>query len=713
MRARFDYVAYRRRSQVETVVSMIKRLQGAHLHVRTDHNQCREHRLKALTQNIMIRLWVRVFYRAVPDTFVSHEHISLKVANEWQGAYDGERPMRLIQLKVTNLRCYKDENVVDLDNLVVIVGKNDSGKSSLFDALNLFFDENAAPHKDDVCVRGGNNNIRIACVFTDLPSQLVIDARCPTNLAEEYLLNPEGFLEIVKVYDCGLVKPKCSGVYARAVHPRADGYSDLLSLTNTKLKERAKSLGVNLQDVDERVNTELRRAIWKHANNLRCEEHDVELKAEAAKVIWDQLKKHMPVYAVFKSDRPSTDQDAEAQDPMKAAVKEALKAQEATLNQIAEKVKVEVQEIANRTVEKIAEMNPELAGQLTPRVSNKNWDTLFSVSLTGDEEIPINKRGSGTRRLLLLNFFRAKAEKEAEEKSTGLIYAIEEPETSQHPHNQVMLVKALEDLAGRPGCQVLLTTHTPMLARRFSQHSLRLITLENGIPAIRHGKDEATIHEVVTSLGVLPDHNIKVFFGVEGRNDISFLRIISKILHDSGEDVPDLGAAEDAGHLVFVPLGGSSLDLWVSRLKGFNLPEFYLFDRDTEPPKDPQYKAQADEINLRPKCQAWHTNKRELENYIHKDLIVEEYPDYKGTGTAFEDVPLLLAEAIHRASKSNEAWEDVVTDSAKLNKKTSNAKRRLCSEFAKKMTSRYLTEIDSNGEVRNWFRQVGEALNAH
>jgi len=53
--------------------------------------------------------------------------------------------MRLIQLKVTNFRCYKDETIIALDNLVVFVGKNDSGKSSLFDALNLFFDEKAAP----------------------------------------------------------------------------------------------------------------------------------------------------------------------------------------------------------------------------------------------------------------------------------------------------------------------------------------------------------------------------------------------------------------------------------------------------------------------------------------------------------------------------------------------------------------------------------------
>ena len=620
--------------------------------------------------------------------------------------------MKLVQLKVTNFRCYKDETPVDFDNLTVIVGKNDSGKSSLFDALNIFFDEKAAPEQDDVHVYSTDKKIRIACVFDNLPTQLVIDAQHPTDLRAEYLLNRNDFLEIVKVYDCGLAKPKCSGVYARAAYPTAHGYDNLHSLTNAKLKQHASSLGVNLSVVNQTVNTELRRAIWAQASDLQRQEIDVELTAEAAKAIWDQIKKHLPVYAVFKSDRPSTDQDAEAQDPMKAAVKEAIKAQEDTLNEIARKVKAQVQDIANRTVEKIAEMSPELARQLTPRVLNKNWETLFSVNLTGDEDIPVNKRGSGTRRLVLLNFFRAKAEKEAEDKSTGLIYAIEEPETSQHPHNQVILVNALENLADRPGCQVFLTTHTPMLARRFSQHCLRLTAIENGKPTIRHGKDEATIKEIATSLGVLPDHNIKVFFGVEGRNDINFLRIISKILHDAGEDIPDLGVEEDAGNLVFVPLGGSSLDLWVSRLKGFNRPELYLFDRDTTPPEKPRYEAQAVEINQRPNCRAWHTNKRELENYIHKDLIKAVYPNYAGSGTDFEDVPMLFAQAAHEASASEQKWEDVQNDSEKFSKKISNAKRRLCSEFAAKMTPELLMAVDSDGEVRGWIREVGAALNA-
>jgi hypothetical protein len=56
MKSRFDRRAYRRRSQVETVISMIKRRQGAHVRGRPHHGRCRDLRLLALTHNVMI-LW--------------------------------------------------------------------------------------------------------------------------------------------------------------------------------------------------------------------------------------------------------------------------------------------------------------------------------------------------------------------------------------------------------------------------------------------------------------------------------------------------------------------------------------------------------------------------------------------------------------------------------------------------------------------------------
>ena len=621
--------------------------------------------------------------------------------------------MRLVQLKVTNFRCFREETTIDLDNITVLIGKNDSGKSSLFDAMDIFFDEKGVPEADDCCVHTQDSTIRIACVFDSLPKELVIDEQHPTDLASEYLLNSKCNLEIAKVYSCSSKgKGKLAQVLARAKHPTGEKFGDLLTLTNAKLKQRAKELGIDLSGVNQTINTDLRRSVWTQAGELQSEERDVELKSEAAGKIWEQLQKYLPIFALFKSDRPSTDQDEEAQDPMKAAIKEAIKAQESTLNRITEQIKKEVQEIANRTVEKIKEMNPELASQLTPRVSNKSWDTLFSVSLVGDEDIPINKRGSGTRRLVLLNFFRANAEKHAEDKNTGVIYAIEEPETSQHPNNQKMLVDALEDLASNPGCQVLLTTHTPMLARRFAQKYLRHVTTKDGHLVISDVNEDKTSLEVISSLGVLPDHNIKVFFGIEGRNDIAFFTNISKLLHAAEEDIPDLGKAEDEGHLVFIPLGGSSLDLWVSRLQGFARPEFYLMDRDNPPPAKPKYDDIACAFTKRPNCTVWTTNRKELENYVHPIVIKSEYSSYAGAGIEFEDVPMLFAQAVHEASGSGKTWTEVCSDPEKLEKKISKAKKRLCTELVSKMTPELLSAIDTSNEVRTWLKEIGRALNS-
>ncbi len=64
MQVRFNDKAYRQRSQVETVMSMIKRRQGSHIRGRTYHSQCRDLRLMVLTHNIMILLWRYLFYRA-------------------------------------------------------------------------------------------------------------------------------------------------------------------------------------------------------------------------------------------------------------------------------------------------------------------------------------------------------------------------------------------------------------------------------------------------------------------------------------------------------------------------------------------------------------------------------------------------------------------------------------------------------------------------
>ena len=614
--------------------------------------------------------------------------------------------MRLVEVKLKNFRGYVDEMSVSIDSMTVLIGRNDAGKSSLLDALDIFFNE-AVIEKDDCCVHTGSTEVRISCVFDELPEGIVIDEQYETSLHAEYLVRADGRLEIVKTYDCSAAKGKLSSVSANANHPSSAEIEDLLSLKLTELKAKAKQRSVDLTGVNQTVKANLRQAIWQAATNLELAEREVSLKKESAKEAFDQIQKYMPLYALFKSDRASTDQDAKAQDPLKAAIKEVVRRREVELNNVISDISNELSKVANKTVEKIREMNPHLANELNPTVKNKNWDSLFSVSLTGEDDIPINKRGSGTRRMVLVNFFRAKAEEDAQGKSAGVIYAVEEPETSQHPNHQIMLLEAFEQLVEHGGCQVLLTTHTPTLARRVDRSCLRLIDKSGGRPVVSHGSEDTTLDTITKTLGVLPDHDVKVFFGIEGKHDIGFFKAISKMLSDVEADIPDLTAAEADGKLVFVPLGGSSLELWVTRLKGLNRPEFYLTDRDNQPPLAAKYQDKVDEWNARG-CTAWVTGKRELENYLHVDSIRAVVPSYAGAGHAFEDVPAMFAEATHNQVAGTTPWAGLSPE--KQDEKVSRAKKRLNCECVKHMTPELLTQNDPSREVRDWLRAIGAAL---
>ena len=578
--------------------------------------------------------------------------------------------MRLIKLSVENFRCFDKPITMRLDDMTALIGRNDVGKSALMDALAIFF-EVASADKDDACKSGDPAQMRITCEFDQLPSELVLDAEFRTSLAREHMLNERSNLEIRKTYNGTLTVPKVSAIEALAMHPSTAGFADLLTLKKAELAARALKLEINLDDVNKQANAPVREAIWAACEDLALAPAAVPLDAEGGKQVWTALAPYLPTFALFKSDRASTDQDDEAQDPLKAAIKEAIKAVEGKLQEVKEYVESEVRKIAEATVEKLREMDPTVAETLNPVIGTKKWESLFTTSITGNEGISLNKRGSGVKRLVLLNFFRAKAEKEAKTRnSSAVIYAIEEPETSQHPRNQRLLLTALRNLSAGDGRQVIITTHTPMLARYLPDATLRFLERDDtGARSISDG-GPGTSAKIAESLGVLPDHNVKLFIGVEGTNDIDFLKGMSRMLRAGGENAPDLDALELDGQLIFFPFGGSNLAHWVSRLQNLNRPEFHIYDRDQEPPSEPKYGADIAAVNKRDGCRALATKKREMENYLHSEAICEAY---KSNGTIinlvgpfadFDDVPLLVAQAVHAASGCV-PWEELADEKKK------------------------------------------------
>lgn len=615
--------------------------------------------------------------------------------------------MKLDSVKIKNFRCYKDEISIPFSDLTALVAKNDIGKSSVLEALDAFFNSEKLEPGDRSVGGRNSDDIEITCIFKEIPEQLIIDTDNLISPANEYLLNPDGKLEIKKVFSGAA--PKCEQILIRAAHPTAENFNDLFSLTIAQLRARARELVVDLEGVNETIKSALRHAIWRSTSDEQLAKQLIELEGKSK--IWKPLQNTLPLFQLFKSDRPSSDQDAEAQDPIKFAIKEALKQKAGELDIIGEHVKRQVEDVTRLTIEKIREMDPDLASQLNPNFSNFNWGKVFSVSLTNEDQIPLNKRGSGVRRLFLINFFRAKAEQLASERDVqDVIFAIEEPETSQHPNNQLLLLDALKELSLEESHQVIFTTHNPILAGRVDRESIRFIEKDENGSRILAENDDNTLLRIKSSLGMFANHNIKVFVGVEGPNDIEYLSGISWRLSQEDPSIVDLKDAEQRGELVYIPMGGSTLELWTNRLEGLQVPEVHILDRDVPPPEPAKYQDAADRVNARgDNCRSFITSKREMENYIHFEAINEEFEiQLTENFCSFDDAPVMVAKVVHEASESTVDWGDL--DEKKQGKKESKAKKRLNRGGVSNMTMARLHSADPDGEVLTWLREISRHI---
>ena len=404
--------------------------------------------------------------------------------------------MKITSVRIKNFRAYCDETVVKIEDLTVLIGKNDAGKSTVLDMLDIFFNDGKIDKNDVNKTCRLNNNLEtvFAVRFSDLPIEIDIDAGNPTTLQNEYLTIGVDEFEVVKKYKDG-GKPK---TFIRANHPSNSECCDLLKKKQSDLRKIVDKLSL---DCDKNKNSIMRQAIWTHFSSelqITESELDVDSKDSDVKTIWEKIQRYLPVYSLFRSDRSNVEKDVEVQDPLKAAVKSLMKEDVIyeKLKEISDYVKRCVEEVASRTLEKLQEMSGDVASTLHPILPSPKWEEVFKgISITGDDDIPLDKRGSGVRRLILLNFFRAEAERRQGEKGApNIIYAIEEPETSQHADFQRALISAFKTLSDVPSVQVLLTTHSSHIVRELEFENLRLVKSDAG----------GTIVSDIGDKGVLP-----------------------------------------------------------------------------------------------------------------------------------------------------------------------------------------------------------------
>ncbi len=615
--------------------------------------------------------------------------------------------MKLVSFEVLGFRGYREPRKVSLQSLTTFVGKNDAGKSSLMDALDLFFDDAKKLDKEDLCVDPNIDTATLTAEFVEFPTELILDAAATTSLSSEYLLfrraDGQHVLRIVKKYKAG----KAGDVFVDATAPILEqGHPILLKQADLRKLGRDLGLEATIPAADRIKNPPWRNAIFQHFADADQGTVKVPITKDEAKKVWDQIKPHIPYFCLFKVDRASSDQDGEARDPLAVAAKIAIAEREAEITAIVDQVQERANELVQRTLVKLQEMAPELAVGLSPDVSGQpKWDS-FKTTLRTEGNIPFNKRGSGTKRLVLLNFFRAEAERRSEEDGRGVIYAFEEPESSQHPQNQRLLLDSFKRLAEGNSAQVFLTTHSPLVAQNLPAVSLRLVTKDAhaDCPTIEEVSDEGDgevdlLLKIANELGVLPDSRVRVLVMVEGPNDVNFFENIFSAV--SGID-PAVLNISSSPHVAIVPMGGADLKHWVTRqyLQGFGCIEYHIYDRDCGPEDVANYQENVDQVNDADNANtARLTSKRETENYLSSAAILNEL----AIDIPVDDqtnVPL----AVSNASKLTQFAPDMGQGTAK---------RMLNTKVAAGMTAALLNERDVDGDVVRWFREITAIVQAN
>lgn len=387
--------------------------------------------------------------------------------------------MRINKIHIKNYRSIKDSTELIITKLFALIGKNNTGKSAIIDAIQVFWGRKGLTEND--FHKGSKGPIEIKIVIRDYSDTSsfqkkdgnieVIFKATTENFKGEYLINGAK----AKTADIKLLLPNLLVIPAIR-NPQ----NETTAGAKSYLKELTSSF-LDLSSSSEYKMEEIEKIL---AKDLTVDQINVLLE--------DKTKKQ--------------------------------------INQISDKASSYFQDaLLDPTVS--LEINTD--GDLSKAVSvNTNMlDPHLGKNLT---KVDILSCGTGLQSMAILSLLQTYADIE---KHTESIMVIEEPEVYLHPELQRKMFAVLRKIA--KDTQVIYTTHSPiMISELWANDSVRLVTRNDGETLI----SSVNIEQVINELGIRYEDvlNPKVIVFVEGPTDAEFFGSICKVVNPSkilGSDV--------------------------------------------------------------------------------------------------------------------------------------------------------------------------------
>ncbi|WP_295793691.1 AAA family ATPase [Mucilaginibacter sp.] len=436
--------------------------------------------------------------------------------------------MILKELSIEGYKCFRDLTVVPFHNLTVLIGENDSGKSTILKALGLLLGRTAQQDEDFFNLNG-----------------IEVNEFC---LSGNFKVNPDNVPESIKFFvinDNFTLKKIFTKGQAFKTYTLKNSLADIdlenyLSLTAQPTKDLLVKYELPAHPTQETRREELKVFIENEGDNLPKTINEVEL-------IYNTISQVLPYYQYYGSHAYGNPQ-ALVKTTLDNIVRNQFYDEHGELRLASiRSIRNRVLQKLNSSIEKnllvnIQKYNPKIAN-IQGRINLDFGQGLNFQGLELDEGQGfklVDQKGEGSKKRLFLSILEWDKEIQiTSQQNRPIIRAYDEPDSNLHYDAQRKMFYAISEVANNPkvNTQSIIATHSLTMIDRAPSNSINHIVQDAGISSINYLKtdgdaDIQTFLDEVSVVGGVKNSSIfyeKCFLIVEGDSEEASIGKIYKI----------------------------------------------------------------------------------------------------------------------------------------------------------------------------------------
>lgn len=450
--------------------------------------------------------------------------------------------MRIKEICIKRFRGIKDQTITNIDNALVLIGKNNSGKSAILTALRLFFG-NYTPKEKDFYKQC--DDFEIAIQF-DVDDEYLLDyfldsklgyAKVPSKVAEynevkdETVFADKTFNQykeerdncVERFFEDEGTRETFESIWLKAVKKKFAIENNSLTVALSCRKNDLKPL-YSINDVATKDISVLFPDVAFIDDTRYFEEEETgKTKTITSNIFGKILKSQSALTNNIQCDNCSkTDcdlrciNDINRKSPNELTIEELQKLINYKTNCSSEVVTQSISEIFQNNYQSNYKIRIKATSNIDKSFSiiTKIYDPYL------DAEIELSNVGAGLRSIYILSLLQSFQKIN----SKHTIFIIEEPELYLHPQLQKDMASTLSQISQTN--QVLFTTHSPIMLREFNNSDIRKVSLDTNeyFSVI----ENTTIDDVLAEIGYSSQDILNTDFivFVEGPDDKKIFELL-------------------------------------------------------------------------------------------------------------------------------------------------------------------------------------------